>query len=73
MAPSFKRISLQLDAVRYTLVSDIVQDEETGKYVRALQFFTDAPEALNPRPVIEITLTGDAVVDVELQTPKLNF
>ena len=71
--PAFDRMSLRLDGTRFTLVSDIVQDTATGKYVRILQFFTDAPETLNPRPAIEITITGDTVLDVELQTPKLNF
>jgi hypothetical protein len=72
-APSFDRLSLRLDAVRFTLVSDVVQDNTSGKYVRVIQFYSDAPDTLNPRPVIEITLTGDQPIDVELQTPKLNF
>jgi hypothetical protein len=71
--PSFNRMNLQLDAVRFTLVSDVIQNTDTGKYVRLIQFFTDAPDQLNPRPVLEVTLTGDQPIDVELQTPKLNF
>jgi hypothetical protein len=73
MGPQFDRMSLRLDAVRFTLVSDVVQDNVSGKYVRVIQFYTDAPDTLNPRPVVDITLTGDAAIDVELQTPKLNF
>jgi hypothetical protein len=73
MALSYDRMSLRIDGVTFTTVSDVVQDAVSGGYVRLIQFFTDAVDATNPRPVLEITLTGDAALDVELQTPKLNF
>jgi hypothetical protein len=73
MMTTFDRMSLRVDEVTFTTVSDIVQDNTTGKYVRLIQFYTDDPTTLNPRPVVEVTLTGDAAANVELQTPKLNF
>jgi hypothetical protein len=73
MGANFDRVSLSLDGARYTLVSDVAQDQTSGKYVRTIQFFDTAPQTINPRPVIEIRLTGDQAIDVELQTPKLNF
>jgi hypothetical protein len=73
MGPSFDRLSLRIDSVQFTIVSDVVQDQTTGKYVRLIQFYTDPADTLNPRPILEVTLTGDEAIDVELQTPKLNF
>jgi hypothetical protein len=69
----FDNLALRLTGTRFTLVSDVVQDQTSGKYVRTLQFFTVAPETVNARPDLTITLSGDTALDVELQTPKLNF
>ena len=73
MAVVWKTIALELDGTRFTLVSDVLQDQTSGKYVRTIQFFTVPPETVNARPDLTITLSGDAAIDVELQTPKLNF
>jgi hypothetical protein len=73
MAVAWKTVALELDGTRFTLVSDVVQDQTSGKYVRTIQFFTVAPETVNARPDVTITLSGDTAIDVELQTPKLNF
>jgi hypothetical protein len=73
MAVAWKTVALELDGTRFTLVSDVVQDQGSGKYVRTIQFFTAAPDSVNPRPDVTITLSGDTAIDVELQTPKLNF
>ena len=70
---SFNRSSLEIDGCQFTLVSDVVQDPVSGKYVRTIQFYTDAVDTLNPRPILEILLSGDTAIAVELQTPKLNF
>jgi hypothetical protein len=73
MAVAWKTVALELDGTRFTLVSDVVQDQTTGKYIRTLQFFTVPSDTINARPDVTITLSGDAALDVELQTPKLNF
>jgi hypothetical protein len=72
-APTFKTASFIISGCHSTLVSDIVQDQTTGKYVRLIQFFDVTQDTMNARPVLEVSLSGDAALDVELQTPKLSF
>ena len=67
------RLYLSYADIKQVLVSDIVQDENTSNYVRTIQVFTDAPDTLNMKPVLEIRISGALETDVQIKTPELQF
>jgi hypothetical protein len=63
---------LRIDGLTSTNVSDIEPDEESGGYVRRIEFYTDALSVLNRRPVLTVMVYGEEEA-LKIQTPTLSF
>lgn len=73
MAIEFSRTNVLIEGVKSISVSEIESETGSGVYVRKLMIYTDALNATNRRPVLEIELRDTVEASLEIETPTLSF
>ena len=63
---------LRIDGLTSTNVSDVEPDEESGGFVRRIEFYTDDLAELNRRPVLTVMIYGEEDA-LKIMTPTLSF
>ena len=64
--------TLRIDDLTSITVSDIEPDEDSGKFARRIEFFTDDFAVLNRRPVLTVMIFGEEEA-LRVITPTLSF
>ena len=63
---------LRIDELTSITISEIEPDPDTGTFARRFEFYTDALNILNRRPVLTVFVYGDEE-SLKIQTPTLSF
>jgi hypothetical protein len=61
--------TMRIDNTQSVEVSDIEDDGDTGGFVRRVEFFTDAAERLNRRPVLTVMIYAEVELPLKLTIP----
>jgi hypothetical protein len=64
--------NIRIDDITEITISDIVADEDSGGYVRKVNFFTEPLNQANRTPVLVVMVYGPQL-NLEVQTPTLKF
>jgi hypothetical protein len=64
---------LRIDGLTSINVSDIEPDDDSGGFVRRIEFYTDALNILNRRPVLTVFIYSGEAETLKVQTPTLSF
>jgi hypothetical protein len=72
MALTYISEMLRIDGLTSISVSDIEPDVESGGFARRIEFYTDAIDVLNRRPVLTVMTYGEEE-NLRIITPTLSF
>jgi hypothetical protein len=63
---------LRIDDLTSVSVSEVEPDPDSGAFARRIEFYTDALNILNRRPVLTVMVYGDEE-SLRIHTPTLSF